>query len=237
MFCQTQKREVHLLSDGELRAYRILLSLPETVAVMEQYALDIDETLLIANDLGFVHPRNYKTFEATVMTTDFLVRTAEGHKPSYCAYTYKYSNQIFEDRECDIVSKKAWRTWQKFKIEEAYWSRRGIEYRIITEKHATKEHHWNLEFCSSARDLVVDPKQILLFTEVFKSHWISNEMRSLQELCELVANDLKMPLGESKRLFKYAVIHGLLPIIHNAHLRFFRPVSLETAKPFGVSDA
>ena len=75
MFCDKQNREVHLLSDGERRMYMELLYKPSTVAVFEQYALDLDETLDIAVELNIMHPRNWKTYEAYVMSTDFLVES------------------------------------------------------------------------------------------------------------------------------------------------------------------
>lgn len=52
LFCPKQKRQVHLLSDGESRAYKKLISKPSTVIVEEQFALDIDETLDIGKRLA-----------------------------------------------------------------------------------------------------------------------------------------------------------------------------------------
>ena len=51
--CQKQKRIVHLLSDREKRAYKILVWRPDTLKIEEQYPLDINETLRIANELGY----------------------------------------------------------------------------------------------------------------------------------------------------------------------------------------
>ena len=69
--CPKQKREIHLLSDGEKRAYKVLVWRPDTLLVKEQVPLDLNETLDIANELGFLHSGDYKTKAAHVMSTDF----------------------------------------------------------------------------------------------------------------------------------------------------------------------
>ncbi len=96
IYCPRQKRDVHLLSDGEFRAYKILLWQPNVISVEEQYALDIDETLDIAVGANMIHPRDWKTNIAHVMSTDFVVtQRLSNNSIQRIAYTFKYWNQLY----------------------------------------------------------------------------------------------------------------------------------------------
>jgi hypothetical protein len=161
IFCPRQNREVHLLSDGEFRAYKILLWQPEVISVEEQYPLDVDETLHIAAQSQIIHPRNWKTNLAYIMTTDFVVKTLLDnglHKRT--AYTFKYWNQLFQRFPDGRVEKINTRTWQKFAIEREYWKMRGVECRVITELDTTKPHAWNIEYFELAHDLVTSTGEL-----------------------------------------------------------------------------
>ncbi|GAC23136.1 hypothetical protein GMES_0836 [Paraglaciecola mesophila KMM 241] len=226
VYCPVQNREVHLLSDGELRAYKILLSMPETCAVREQYALDIDDTMVIAAELGYLHPRNYKTREATVMTTDFVVDRKVVGKMQRVAYTFKYTSQMFEDENGSTPGPKFWRTFQKFEIERQYWARRGVKYRIITEKHATKEHFWNLRFCEDCRDMEVDDGLLGIFIDALYSQWDRCRTKQLQVLCTELGRLIGISATQAMRLFKFGVYHSYILISQDSHLRPFRPVQL-----------
>lgn len=226
LFCTRQQREVHLLSDGELRAYNILLAKPGTIAVMEQYALDLDDTIEIAERLKFLHPRKYKSGEAIVMTTDFVVDRWRDSAVKRIAYTFKYVSQVFKDENSLVRKPMSWRTWQKFEIERHYWSNRGVEYRLITEKHATKEQFWNLQFCENSRDLKVSEGLLDLFLKATYKVWLTNTSCQLQILCAEIGRLIGVTSKYAMQLFKYAVYHDFLLISHKTCLRHFRPVSL-----------
>lgn len=65
-------RGVHCLSQGETLWYYILRWDDNNVDIREQYPLDVDKTVAIAEEMGIQYPRN----KAQVMTTDFLVTEA-----------------------------------------------------------------------------------------------------------------------------------------------------------------
>jgi hypothetical protein len=232
MFCSKQNREVHLLSDGERRAYTILLWLPGTITVMEQYALDIDETIEIAEELGFVHPRNHNKNEAHVMSTDFVVQKLDSLSSAVktIAYTFKYSDQIFDEIDGNQKT-KSYRTWQKFSIEKKYWNNRGIEYRVITEKDATKERFWNIQFCLNAAAIEIQQRQLQLFINTFESYWCVAHQSSLQRLINKTAVKMNLDDKYVLNLFKYAVIHQILLIENNYCIRNFRPIMLTCKWP------
>jgi len=228
--CLRQKRDVHLLSDGERRAYSILLNTPGTLCVMEQFALDIDETMEIALESNVIHPRNFKTGEAHVMSTDFVVKRLASNQSSVVttAYTFKYSDKIFE---VDGFKKKAksHRTWEKFGIEREYWNRRQVEYRVITELDATKERFWNVQFCSPAAQLEFADELINGFLTTFQKCWFTEPNLSLQILANRTALEMNQCYELVMQLFKFTVINELLPLKHDKCIRLFRPVELYKA--------
>lgn len=231
MYCDKQNREVHLLSDGERRMYMELLYKPNTVAVFEQYALDLDETLDIAVELNIMHPRNWKTYEAYVMSTDFLVESlsADERTTQLTAYTFKYWDQIYRLSWLDEVEYKSMRTWQKFAIEREFWRRRGIEYRVVTERDANKVHYHNKLFSASAKDLTVSNEALTAFLACFCETWQHAPWRPLQELIAKVSHTLSMTDSDARQLFRFALLYGFLPVSKKCEthmVRWFRPVYL-----------
>lgn len=76
-------RQHELLSDMERNYLSILEYCNDVEDIREQYPLlPIEETISIADELGIVHPKNPKTNENIVMTTDFLITisNSEGTK-------------------------------------------------------------------------------------------------------------------------------------------------------------
>lgn len=63
-----------------------------------QFANDIDETIEHASWLKVRHPANWKTKEAYVMTTDFVVdhfTSSNSETLTTTAFTFKYWDQIY----------------------------------------------------------------------------------------------------------------------------------------------
>jgi hypothetical protein len=243
IFCLKQRREAHLLSDGELRMYKKLLWLLGCIKVMEQFALDIDETLDIAVAANLIHARNWQTSEAYVMTTDFVVQRYDVANPSNIittAYTFKYFGQIYEVDEAGTlvdswneenlsennVVRKNLRTWQKFAIEKEYWRRRGVEYRVVTERDATKEEFWNIVFCESSQKLAFKQNEVSEFILLFVKVWQENFNKTLSVIIKIVAAELSSSEHHTLSIFKYSVLHHILPLKHSCCLQKFRPLEL-----------
>ena len=227
IYCMTQKREVSCLSDGERRTYAVQLNIPSTVAVMEQFALDIDETLDIAVALNIRHPCNWKTGEAYVMTTDFVVQRATGDldRPlRTIAYTFKYWDKIYKMDPNGKRVRISRRTWEKFEIERAFWNSKGIEYRVITELDATKAQLWNIDFCRAARGMSVPESEMVSFLNAFDLHWSNEPYLTLKQLVNRVASDLQINEDYSFKLFKFGVLNWRIAINRAQYLRTFRPV-------------
>lgn len=112
----------HLLSMLELNCFYCLDWCEEVFDIREQYPLDLDETLAIANEIGIRHPRVPVTQDDVVLTTDFLITLHNPINFRDVAITVKYAKDLENPR---VV--------EKLEIERHYWQRRGIDWLIITE--------------------------------------------------------------------------------------------------------
>lgn len=112
-------RTMNFLSQGEFMTYLILRWQDNVETIYEQYALDLNETLKIANMLGYKHPHN----NSTRMTTDLLVVYTNG---SRLALSVKGSyDSVFGDK------KASHRAIEKQTIEYIYWKQHGVPWKII----------------------------------------------------------------------------------------------------------
>lgn len=121
-------RLMHLFSSIELNYYRMLLWNPDVINIFEQYPLVYEMTLKISQELNIKHPRDPKTREDIVMTTDLLYEVRNGYKRELHAASVKHSS---------FVTKK--RTEEKLQIEQKYWETNNIPFHIITEKDINHE--------------------------------------------------------------------------------------------------
>lgn len=106
------------LSDMERNFFYILEYSDIVEDIREQYPLlPIEDSLLIADELGIEHPKNPETGEFIVMTTDFLVTVNCDNKIYDVARTIKSRDDHMDKR-----------ILEKFEIERVYWERKGINW-------------------------------------------------------------------------------------------------------------
>lgn len=125
----TTGRIHHLLSRNEEFYFYILDTDPDVLDIREQFPLRLSETMGIARRLNIRHP--WKNDFPFVMTTDFLVTKSDGLH----ARTVKSSDELSNPR-----------VMEKFTIEHDYWSSRGIDWKIITEKQINRDRALNLQW-------------------------------------------------------------------------------------------
>ena len=122
----------HLLSKNETAFFYILDASDKVIDIREQYPLlPVTETVEIADSLGYRHPRDPVSKYPYVMTTDFIITTGQGD----VARTVKLLSELEKPR-----------VQEKFEIEQAYWKRRGVEWRIVTEERIDFQKARNLEW-------------------------------------------------------------------------------------------
>lgn len=129
-------RQHEFLSDLE-RNYFYLTEFSNYINdIREQFPLlPQEETILIAEELGIKHPKDPKTGESIVMTTDFLLTVNKGKETFEIARTIKMKDKLMDER-----------VLEKFEIEREYWDRKGIQWGIVTEEEIDKTMARNISY-------------------------------------------------------------------------------------------
>lgn len=112
-------RGVHCLSQGEALWYYILRWDDNNVDIREQYPLDRDTAIKIAEENGFQYPKQ----KNHIMTTDFLTTEKSG---KLHAYSIKTDTNLNE------------RTLQLLCIEKLYWNKQGVPYTLLYKVDVNK---------------------------------------------------------------------------------------------------
>lgn len=113
-------RVIHFLSHAESQVFLTFDWMQDVVEIYEQMPLDPTVSMKVAEDLKVRHS-GYTRKEGMVMTTDFVVR----HKGRNGFW--KEAIQVKSSPK-DTESK---RTQEKLGIEEEYWRREGVNWRVI----------------------------------------------------------------------------------------------------------
>lgn len=119
-------RTTQLLSQGEEWYYYVLRWDDRVVDIREQFPLELEDTVRIADQLGVRHPKNRRTR----MTTDMLVDYDDGKQ---VAYSIKDSRKAVDHHlaQDEKEQKKVIRTMEKLLIEKFYWQEKGVKWKLL----------------------------------------------------------------------------------------------------------
>ena len=201
-------RQYEFLSDLERNYFYLLEYSDSVVDIREQYPLlPLEETLLIAEELGIIHPRDPKTQEPVVMTTDFVVTRLKDGQQVDVARTIKYKDDLVDER-----------VLEKFEIERVYWERQGIDWGIVTENEVPKTIATNIAFVHGYADLSYiedfqDIKQSELdeFSVYLLGKLLSEEM-TVREIAQQLETVCGLSAGCGLTLFKHLIITKAIEI-------------------------
>jgi hypothetical protein len=139
----TTGRVHHVFSLGERRVFYIHDWREDVRDIREQFPLNQDETLAIADQLGVRHPRDPKTKEYTVMTSDFVITITNGRVNEDVVRAVKLKKDLENAR-----------VREKLEIERVYWEEvRGLDWRIVTEDDIDRTLADNIEWVHGHRDV------------------------------------------------------------------------------------
>lgn len=200
---RTTGRIHHLLSRNEEYYFYILDADPEVLDIREQFPLRLSETMEISRRLNVRHP--WKGDFPFVMTTDFLITKNDGLH----ARTVKCSDELNNPR---VV--------EKFSIEHAYWSSRGIDWKIVTERQISRDRSLNCQWLYSGEPvekIIPDPycrqraRDALLKLIDKDGHLPAGRIA-------LFENALRLPPGSAIALYKSLVLDGSISPVLNQKL-------------------
>lgn len=200
------KRQHEFLSDLE-RDYFYLSEYSEfTIDIREQFPLlPLEETIVIADELGLKHPTDDKTNELVVMSTDFLLTVDKGEGLVELARTIKMKDELLKERVIE-----------KFEIERVYWERRLIDWGIVTELEIPKEMARNISYFHNYYDI----RQYDAFQNMSPQHIedlaiallqrILNGNKSIREITNVFDKETHMPLGSGMTLFYHLLAQKII---------------------------
>lgn len=132
-------RQHEFFSNNETNYFYIADFSDNIIDIKEQFPLlPIEETLIIAEELGIRHPTDPSSKEPTVITTDFLLKMRDG---STICRTIKQYNDLTK------------RQIEKFEIERRYWNKKGVSWKVVTERDIDKVMANNIELVYQFYDL------------------------------------------------------------------------------------
>ncbi|MBU3098083.1 MULTISPECIES: TnsA endonuclease N-terminal domain-containing protein [Clostridium] len=201
-------RQHELLSDMERNYFYILEYSDKVQDIREQFPLlPIEDTMIIAKELGIEHPKNPKTGEFIVMTTDFLVSINYNNKFHEVARTIKSKD--------DLMSK---RILEKFEIEKQYWEKKGVNWGIVTDEEIDKVIANNISLVHGYKDIGkidsfndIEASELKDLIYEFIKRIIDNH-NAMRTTCTAFDNEMCLEKGSSLCIFKYLVINKMIEI-------------------------
>lgn len=221
------KRQHEFLSDMEKNYFYFLEYSDSVIDIREQYPLlPIDETISIAKELGIRHPKNPKTGEYVVMSTDFLLTISNKNKVQEVARTIKSTEDLIKRR-----------TIEKFEIERVYWKKKDIDWGIVTEKEIDKIIAQNIGYIHSYYDIT----QIDSFKNIEKMELedlifeyikrIVDTDKTIRNISTNFDKEMSLAKGSGIVIFKYLLARKIIDINLKKTLDIDNNIEIRLNKP------
>lgn len=212
-------RQHEFLSDLERNYFYLTEHSDFVFDIREQFPLlPLEETIVIADELGIKHSTNPKTGEPIVMTTDFLLTVDKGQGVFEVARTVKMKDELLKER-----------VLEKFEVEREYWQRRDIDWGIVTEEEIHKVMARNISYIHdyyNIRDYDVFQKmssQLIEDLSLSLMHRLLNDSRSVRIITSEFDSDTHLPFGSGVTLFYHLLAQKIIVI------DMLKPINLEEA--------
>ncbi|WP_394231024.1 TnsA endonuclease N-terminal domain-containing protein [Bacillus thuringiensis] len=212
-------RQHEFLSDLERNYFYLTEHSDFVFDIREQFPLlPLEETIVIADELGIKHSTDPKTGEPIVMTTDFLLTVDKGQGVFEVARTVKMKDELLKER-----------VLEKFEIEREYWQRRDIDWGIVTEEEIHKVMARNISYIHdyyNIRDYDVFQKmssQLIEDLSLSLMHRLLNDSRSIRIITSEFDSDTHLPFGSGVTLFYHLLAQKIIVI------DMLKPINLEKA--------
>ncbi|MBB6715378.1 TnsA endonuclease N-terminal domain-containing protein [Clostridium gasigenes] len=202
------ERQHQFLSDMERNYFYFLEYAENVIDIREQFPLlPLEDTLLIAEELGIEHPKNPKNGEFIIMTTDFFITIKNNNEHYNVARTIKAADELMNRR-----------ILEKFEIERMYWQKRDTDWGIVTDNEIDKVIAYNISSIHGYNDI----KNIDCFKEIETIELqdltyefikrIVDGNRIMRTICNEFDKDMSLEKGSGLSIFKYLVINKIIEI-------------------------
>lgn len=190
----------HLMSNNELNFFYLLDWSDDVLDIREQFPLlDLPQIIEIAEKSGVQYPYDNKSGFPYVMTSDFFIQTVNDFK----VITVKPSADL-----------KKRRVREKLEIERRYWSKKNIEWKIVTESEINAVKAKNIEWLSQARNFKqfgVSEELWDFCAEYFMEQFSVNQS-TLETLFHKIERRFDLKYGMGLNIYKYLVYHKKIQV-------------------------
>jgi TnsA endonuclease C terminal./TnsA endonuclease N terminal. len=199
VFGWTTNRIHHFFSDTQLKYFYLLDWEERVIDIREHYPLiDLEVVLKNTSDLKLDKFIDKKTKEPYILTTTFLITllNPDGQK-SFAARSIKYASEL---------SKKT--TIEKLEIERRYWTAKGINWGIVTNKDINDVRAKNIEWIHSAmtsddyNGLSKDDFDELLDALLYR---LIDNQQNIRKIISRFEKDYSLDAGAGLLLFKHLI--------------------------------
>ncbi|MGK9484730.1 TnsA endonuclease N-terminal domain-containing protein [Bacillus tropicus] len=217
-------RQHEFLSDLERNYFYLTEHSDFIFDIREQFPLlPLEETIVIADELGIKHSIDPKTGEPIVMTTDFLLTVDKGQGVFEVARTIKMKDELLKER-----------VLEKFEIEREYWQRRDIDWGIVTEEEIHKIMARNISYIHDYYDIrdydafQEMSSQLIEDLSLSLMQRLLNDSRSVRTITSEFDADTHLPFGSSVTLFFYLLARKIIVIDMLKPLNLEEPVDIKS---------
>lgn len=199
----------HLLSKLETKYFFHLEWSDDVIDIREQFPLldefdTYSETIEIAKQIGVEYPIIPKTRTPNVMTTDFLITVISNGEEKIIARTIKYAKDLSDTR-----------TIEKLEVERIFWERRGVGWKIVTERQISENLSFNVEYVHQCKTLIgFDYVTLGMIERVSEELNIRNFRQdlSLADLAVNIDSDLRLDIGTTLFVLKHLIANKVAVI-------------------------
>ncbi len=215
-------RQHDFLSDLERNYFLTLEFMDDVVDIREQFPLEQQKTLLIAEELGIKHPLHPRTKDPVTMTSDFCITLKTGNATCDVIRTIKYKQ--------DLANR---RVIEKFAIERIYWERQGLDWGIVTEEEIHKHYsqnisdildYYDLQDNQSFNDIGNMEKDDIIIA--FLQRLIDSD-KPVRQIASLFEKDLHLDKGAGITLFKHLLARKYISVDLFIPLNLQKPIRID----------
>lgn len=190
-------RLIHLMSYNELCAYLTVLHNHEVEEVYEQFALPIEDTLPICDELEINHPYGKNRGRLGYESFDFLIKLtpSEERNTDWMAIAVKPTKELFKPR-----------VQERFALQESYAMLNDIQFVVLDSDQLRGIKSETLELIYRNRTL--EPFAETLFEDwlnTLRGELLYNAHERMQKVLMNVANALGITIELSQDFFRHAL--------------------------------
>jgi len=193
IFGHKSQRTHHLFSDLELAVFLLLEWQTTTLEIREQFPLQRELTIEIAEQCGIPHPSVAGVTQ--YMSSDFLVTASQAEFPKFA---------IQAKRSEDLVKP---RVIEKLELERQYWQRKNTPWFLITEKEIPSAVFQNIEWLYPAQRGEIATSDLIHRLSIYNHHFAERPDSTIINIAKSLDVAYALPVGESLREIRQLLAH------------------------------